>query len=746
MSFLESALKLAGEGFHVFPLVPGSKLPAIDDFPERATRDPSQIHRWWTDPVMGLEQPYNIGISTSRYGGPVNRNGDCEALVVVDIDNKGEKHGDQTIFALELEGKEFPETYTVETPSGGRHLYYRVEHPLRQGTDVLGSGVDVRSRGGLVVGQGSEVQQGLYVDNGNPVVPAPAWLVVELQDTVQRDARTAPEAIDPRHAESRAVHYLTVDAPPALAGQGGDQTTFRVAARVKDIGVGESVAVTLMAEHWNPRCEPPWDINELRQKVANAYRYGALPVGASSPEADFSPLPPLDEEQDDDDDAAPASSDTHPFEQLNEEYAFVLAGGGSHILWETKDHRGFFKLEHLTTDAFHKKLAARTMTLGDGKTRPLSTLWMRSPIRRSYDGICFMPGLQAPPRFYNLWRGFTVLPFADGDDLPRDASESLEMFLDHARTNVCHGDEVLFRWLMGYFAHLVQQPWDKPLVALVFRGSKGVGKNALVDRVGHLLGNHYLLTSNRRYLVGNFNGHLENCLLFALDEAFWSGDKQAEGTLKDLITGKTHVVEHKGKEPYAVENCTRVVIIGNEDWLVPASQDERRFAVFNVGEGRKQDRAFFRTMREGMERGGYRLLLRYLLDFDLSGIEVNDAPRTSALLDQKVSSLDPFYQWWLECLSDGRLAYSELGGRWPTEIDKDQFRSAFRRYVKERQIRSRIPDDRTIGKLLSDCLPSVDGKHKRKDGEDYVYVYRMPPLPEARAAWEKYIGHAVKWE
>jgi hypothetical protein len=93
--------------------------------------------------------------------------------------------------------------------------------------------------------------------------------------------------------------------------------------------------------------------------------------------------------------------------------------------------------------------------------------------------------------------------------------------------------------------------------------------------------------------------------MFALDEAFWSGDKQAEGVLKDLITGRDHVIEHKGKEPYSVANKTRVVIIGNEDWLIPASHDERRFAFFDVGDGRKQDRAFFQSMREGMEAGGY---------------------------------------------------------------------------------------------------------------------------------------------
>ena len=43
MSLLESALTLSDIGFHVFPIVPGTKLPAIKDFPNRATPDQAQI-------------------------------------------------------------------------------------------------------------------------------------------------------------------------------------------------------------------------------------------------------------------------------------------------------------------------------------------------------------------------------------------------------------------------------------------------------------------------------------------------------------------------------------------------------------------------------------------------------------------------------------------------------------------------------------------------------------------------------
>lgn len=720
---IDHALQLAHWGFHVFPLRKKSKLPLIKDFPTLATRDIATIKDWWTKAPEA-----NIGISTTKFG-------DGEALVVIDVDNKGKKKGDDELLKLEMEeGLEVPVTFTQRTPTGGRHLVYRSGTPVKQGTSVLGPGLDIRSRGGYIVGVGSRIGDGVYTCESRDVRGAPEWLISRCGGSVQGNRREqvrAPEKVDRLRAWARATQYLVTEAPLAYEGAGGDQKTFVVAARLKDFGLDEKSAVAALLEYWNDRCEPPWPADELEKKVANAYRYGVEPVGGSAPEADFVPVEP--------------SEELHPFEVLNKEFAFVIAGGGSHILWETTDARGSFKLDHLSIRSFHEKFASHTMTIGE-KTKPVTELWIKSDRRRSYDGICFMPGLAAPERFYNLWRGFTVEPFGSAKEAPKAAHEALQMFQDHALKNVCRGEQSLYAWLMGYFAHLVQRPWEKPLTALVFRGGKGVGKNALLDRVGYLLGGHYLLSSDRRYLVGNFNGHLENLLLLGLDEAFWSGDKSAEGTLKGLITGRTHVIEHKGKEPYQVDNCTRVAIIGNEEWLVPATQDERRFAVFDVGDGRKQDRTFFKEMREKMEAGGYRLLLRYLLDFDLSGIDVNDAPKTEALLDQKIRSLEPFHQWWFECLNAGVVVASDFNDdSWAKELKKDSFRHALRKYSKDRGIEKRIPDERSLGKLLWACCPGVTEDRKTING-DRTRVYVLPSLEDARASWEKFIGHKVKWE
>lgn len=83
-----------------------------------------------------------------------------------------------------------------------------------------------------------------------------------------------------------AVGYLA-NAHPAVEGSSGDQTTFATAARVREYGLSEAKCVELMMEHWNPRCEPPWDISELKIKVANAYRYAKNAQGILHPGSMF---------------------------------------------------------------------------------------------------------------------------------------------------------------------------------------------------------------------------------------------------------------------------------------------------------------------------------------------------------------------------------------------------------------------------------------------------------------------------
>jgi hypothetical protein len=726
MTKLDHALRLAEHGFLVFPVVPGGKTPLIDGWQAKATRDPATIRSYWVDNIMEVVQPWNVGILTTGY-------------LVVDVDNSPGKDGELGIFKLELEGKYLPETFEQRTPTGGRHLIYRTTAAVGNSGGRLADDVDVRGRGGLVVGAGSEVGGGEYTANWAEVATAPDWLVEAcLSEPVAALSlgSETPVDVDPGYAERRAVHFLQRDATIAIEGQAGNHTTYTVAAVLKDMGVDALTAHELMLDHWNDRCEPPWAPDELAKVVENAYRYGRAEAGSAAPETEFTDLPVPEEA------LAVVDDKANPIREFNKRHAFVIAGNGHHILWETKDAKGDFELKHINEQSFHRMYAGRSMSIGNGKTDAISKLWMASDERRSYDGFCFSPGRPTPKGFYNLFHGFAVEPSEGGSP---EAQAAVKRFLEHALENVCRGEKGLFDWLIGYFAHLVQRPWEKPLVALVFRGEKGVGKNALIDRIGYLLGIHALVASDSRYLIGNFNSHLERCLLLTLDEAFWSGDKKAEGALKNLITGNHHVIERKGHEAYKVDNCTRVAILGNEEWLVPATQDERRFAVFDVGTGRKQDREYFHDMRVGMERGGYSLLLRFLLDFDLSKIDVNGAPRTQGLLEQKLKSLQPFHRWWFDCLDQGEILGAEFAGPWPDTTPKEGLREAFRRYLRDNVIRVRVPEDRAFGRYLRDCLPSVRSDGKTIEDGRKVNTYQLPPLSQAREEFEGFIGHPVDW-
>ncbi len=726
MSFLNTALQLAEMGFHVFPLKVNSKLPIIKDYPNVATRDPDQIKKWWINNVTDQEYEYNVGISTTKFG-------DNESLVVIDVDNKNGKNGTQVLADLDMLGKELPVTMEQITPTGGRHLIFSHTEPVKQGTDVLGKGLDIRSRGGYIVATGSKIDGKFYTGKKHDgIKPCPRWVVETCGLAPEpKESKKGKKYVATEYDIERAIHYLSKEAPESIKGQSGDQTAYRVVARVKDFGISKEHCLELMLDYWYEGSG--WSAEKLKVKIDHAYLYGKKDIGEGSPATQFEKVETAEDDP------------GHYLKNINKEYALVYVGGSHSILHETIDEKGRPTIVLLSENTFKRRFSPFTVQ----KHITYAEEWLDWAGRREYKGLCFAPERDPRNGFYNMWKGFICKPLAY-EEANETQKRGFDMFIEHARKNVCKNDEGHFQWLMGYFAHLIQKPYERPLTTLVFQGKKGVGKNALIDRVGALLGNgHYLVAHDSRYLTSNFNGHLDSCLCLVLDEAFWSGDKAAEGKLKGISTAPEMMIERKGKEPYMVDNLVRLIIIGNDDWLVPASADERRYAVFAVGEDRKKDIPFFTEMRESLDLlGGNRVLLDYFQKFDLSTVEVNSAPATDALAEQKVNSLEPFEKFWHECLVEGTLTHSGLDSdTWPWDISKEMIRNSFERYCKGANIKSRLPDLRLIGKIMKKVCPSAyPSKKKLSEEGPRENVYRLPLLPQARAEWDKAFEQTTRWD
>ncbi len=340
---------------------------------------------------------------------------------------------------------------------------------------------------------------------------------------------------------------------------------------------------------------------------------------------------------------------------LNKEFAVVMYGGDTIVLREQPDaRRSEDQVRMLGLDGFKTWLRNRftEVRAHDGKIKRLTwaNAWLDAPNRRQYQGIEFFPDPQnvpGTPGYFNLWSGFAVPP------APVPDSTRYKTFRDHLLVNVCRGDDKLFRWLFAFFAHIVQRPRERLGIALVLRGGQGFGKTKVGEIIGSLFPRHWFLADTSRYVTGQFNSYMAGCLILQADEAVWAGDKAAEGRLKGLITSSIQFIEVKGVDAVRFDNYVRLIMTSNDDWVVPAGKDERRFAVFDVDPRCAQNQQYFAEMTAEIAAGGLAHLLADLLAFDLNSVDLRNAPRTDALLEQKIRSLNSVESWWYGRLCEG---------------------------------------------------------------------------------------------
>jgi hypothetical protein len=249
------------------------------------------------------------------------------------------------------------------------------------------------------------------------------------------------------------------------------------------------------------------------------------------------------------------------------------------------------------------------------------------------------------------------------------AAGECKKFLKHVLDNICAGNEAHYEYLVRWMARAVQHPDSPGQIAVVLRGKRGTGKSFFAKTFGSLFGRHFLQIADPKHLVGSFNAHLRDCVVLFGDEAFYAGDKKHESVLKALVTEETIPIETKGVDVEILPNYLHLILASNDQWVVPAGADERRYFVLDVGEGSKQKPPYFRAIADEMNSGGREALLYLLLQLDIEKFEVRDFPLTAALQEQKEFSLSLAEEWWLNKLIDGRLLPDH--GEWTSEVNKE---------------------------------------------------------------------------
>lgn len=154
-NILEQAFAYHINGFSVMP-VKKDKRPFLSSWKQYQTTlaTDDEILNWFKNSNV------NIAIITGKISN----------LTVVDIDNKVSEEQTSKMLAL------FPETYTVQTPSKGYHLYYQYQEGLTISANAYSQypNVDIRGESGYVVAPPSKTETGEYIVLKNlPFAPFP---------------------------------------------------------------------------------------------------------------------------------------------------------------------------------------------------------------------------------------------------------------------------------------------------------------------------------------------------------------------------------------------------------------------------------------------------------------------------------------------------------------------------------------------------------------------------------------------
>jgi hypothetical protein len=198
-----AAVRAAEGGWAVFPTRPDGKEPRA------GLRWPKAAEAIKRNPALASQCHWRPG---ENYGVAAKSSG----LVIIDLDQPkpgyefppgwrdvpGVADGADVLAVLaDQAGAEWPHTFTVATPSGGRHLYYLAPVGRPIGNRPLGPKIDVRGGGngdgGYVLGPGSVLGGRVYeVTDDRVPEPLPEW-IADLLDP----PRSIPPPMAPEHLE-----------------------------------------------------------------------------------------------------------------------------------------------------------------------------------------------------------------------------------------------------------------------------------------------------------------------------------------------------------------------------------------------------------------------------------------------------------------------------------------------------------------------------------------------------------------
>lgn len=537
----EAALMYARGGARVMPLLPNSKMPALESWSD-ASSDPALIEEWFGK--NGKFSKGNIALFVNGFK-------------VIDIDRHGNVDGFKTL-AGALDNVACPRSLT---PNNGQHL-------LASKTDIKddpSNGVEVLGEGRLFTVYPSEIDGKRYLWQMGGT-PSPVQRIRPVESAL-------PSATATPVAPAGYVRSLLEHIDPDI----DYGTWLKVGMAIHHNDAGE-MGLTVWDEWSQGGRKYKQEETERRWKTFDAAR--GKPVGLRwlIIEALKNGKPQTKE------DIIYHGNlfNAVEIDRVNEKYGLYDSSGELYVVYK---ERG--QIHFATPFNFRIKIADWKVEI-DGKLKPMADVWLEHPDRRIVTEVGMWMPKDVPEGAMNSYEGFAVEPV-------ECQPEDVQMFLDFVHNDVCRGDERHSKFLLDMLAKKVQHPMALMKICLVLRGGEGAGKGTLTRIMENIIGpRHSANVSSADSWLGKYSGTiLKSTIWLSANEAHWSGNHQQSERLKALVTEEYLDLEEKFVNIRKQRNRLFIAITTNNKWSVPASHDSRRYFVLDVPNIRTKDDQFW---------------------------------------------------------------------------------------------------------------------------------------------------------
>lgn len=415
-------------------------------------------------------------------------------------------------------------------------------------------------------------------------------------------------------------------------------------------------------------------------------------------------------------------------DEMNEKHAFINSVSGKpmvmcHVISPLANRK---VIEFRTPDAIITQYSNQSVQIGK-TVIDLGKWWIRHTKRREYETVIFDPSKGKEwEGCYNLWGGITVEP----------KKGCWKHSLKHLYKILCNKDQAKFKYLIKWLAWLVQNPGERAEVAVIFKGKEGAGKGFIFSQFLKIYGQHGIAISNRQHLTGQFNGHLRQVVFLFADEAYYPGDKEVEGTLKQLITEEQIPIRDLYKTLGPSKNCLHIGMSTNQEWIIPAGEDSRRYFINEVDNCYAKNQTlnhlreeYFDKLWKEMDNGGREAMMYDLQNMDLHHWHPrNNVPMTEEMTKQRLLSLPKIHKLFLSFIEDGIFP-----GELNRELEYIVSAKVLYDYLEEIE-----PDSkRYSSRMKSDFIKKLGAKKIRRSTGNH---WKFLTLRETRVNWNNNYG------